>query len=214
MIRAYLITFQELQIDTWLAHGTLLGWYWNKKILPWDGDIDVQVWASSLYDLADKWNMTQFEYSTSIPSTAAGGSGRGSTEIQRRYLLDINPNHVERVRGNWMNVIDARWIDLETGLFVDITGLSELDPGTGVWTCKNQHSYRIADLTPMVESTFEGVRAMVPRNSVKVLKEEYRAKALTLERYEGHKWDKTTSEWVKDLDLLNPTGVNDVWSNS
>ena len=37
MIRAYLLLFENFQLETWIAHGTLLGWYWNAKILPWVG---------------------------------------------------------------------------------------------------------------------------------------------------------------------------------
>ena len=32
MIRAYLTIFRELGLETWLAHGTLLGWWWNGKV--------------------------------------------------------------------------------------------------------------------------------------------------------------------------------------
>ena len=32
MIRAYLNTFRELGLETWIAHGTLLGWWWNGKV--------------------------------------------------------------------------------------------------------------------------------------------------------------------------------------
>ena len=32
MIRAYLVFFQEEGLETWLAHGTLLGWWWNGKV--------------------------------------------------------------------------------------------------------------------------------------------------------------------------------------
>ena len=35
MIRAYLTIFHEKRIETWIAHGTLLGWWWNGKMLPW-----------------------------------------------------------------------------------------------------------------------------------------------------------------------------------
>ena len=31
-MRAYLTTFDQLGIDTWLAHGSLLGWWWGKKV--------------------------------------------------------------------------------------------------------------------------------------------------------------------------------------
>jgi hypothetical protein len=32
MIRAYLTTFKDLGLETWIAHGTLLGWWWNGKV--------------------------------------------------------------------------------------------------------------------------------------------------------------------------------------
>ena len=32
MVRAYLEFFQEKGLETWLAHGTLLGWWWNEKV--------------------------------------------------------------------------------------------------------------------------------------------------------------------------------------
>ena len=32
MVRAFLDTFREQGVETWLAHGTLLGWYWNKQV--------------------------------------------------------------------------------------------------------------------------------------------------------------------------------------
>ena len=32
MIRAYLRTFRAHGIETWVAHGTLLGWWWNGKV--------------------------------------------------------------------------------------------------------------------------------------------------------------------------------------
>ena len=32
MVQAYLDTFREKGIETWIAHGTLLGWWWNGKV--------------------------------------------------------------------------------------------------------------------------------------------------------------------------------------
>jgi hypothetical protein len=32
MVRAYLNFFREKELDTWIAHGTLLGWWWNGKV--------------------------------------------------------------------------------------------------------------------------------------------------------------------------------------
>lgn len=32
MIRAYLLFFRKEGLETWIAHGTLLGWWWNGKV--------------------------------------------------------------------------------------------------------------------------------------------------------------------------------------
>jgi hypothetical protein len=32
MIRAYLGFFNTNGLETWIAHGTLLGWWWNGKV--------------------------------------------------------------------------------------------------------------------------------------------------------------------------------------
>ena len=32
MIRAYLEFSKEHELETWLAHGTLLGWWWNARV--------------------------------------------------------------------------------------------------------------------------------------------------------------------------------------
>jgi len=178
MIRAYLTTFRERNIETWIAHGTLLGWWWNGKIMPWDSDLDVQVSGSTLEWLGQNLNMTTHNY------TFLDDQGK---EEQRQYLLDINPHSVERVRGDGMNVIDARWIDMQSGLFIDITGLSETMPEIkpGVWMCKNMHKYPTRDLYPLRETVFEGVRALVPYAFSEILVEEYSKLALTRTVFEG-----------------------------
>lgn len=32
LIQSYFDTFQKIGVETWIAHGTLLGWYWNGKV--------------------------------------------------------------------------------------------------------------------------------------------------------------------------------------
>ena len=130
--------------------------------------------AATLAHLGTHFNRTAHRY------VAGDGS-------QREYLLDVNPWIRERERGDGMNVIDARWIDVRNGLFVDITGLSETHPDTlpGVWSCKNYHRYRTTDLYPMRESVFEGVPVKVPYSYNQILIQEYRQKALVYTEYEG-----------------------------
>ena len=178
LIRSYLSFFRERNIETWVAHGTLLGWWWNGKIMPWDWDLDTQVSGATLSWLGQNLNMTIHSYN----STDSDG-----TEMHREYLLDVNPNIVERVRGDGMNVIDARWIDVRNGLFIDITGLSETSPDTqpGIWSCKNNHRYRTRYLYPLRETVFEGMPALVPYSFDRILTEEYSARALTKTMHEG-----------------------------
>lgn len=205
LIRSYLTVFRERNIETWIAHGTLLGWWWNGKIMPWDWDLDTQVSAATLTWLGENLNMTMHNY------TSIGSDG---TVVEREYLLDINPNHVERVRGDGMNVIDARWIDVRNGLFIDITGLSETNPEhqPGIWSCKNFHRYRTRDIYPLRETVFEGVPALVPYSFDRILTEEYSARALTSTMHEGHIWNPEQKEWIKQEPIrwsgASSAGVN------
>ncbi|KAK3315351.1 LicD family-domain-containing protein [Apodospora peruviana] len=190
LIRSYLTVFRELGVETWLAHGTLLGWWWNGRIMPWDYDLDVQVSAATLFYLADKHNRTEHEYRYVDERT-----GRKAT---KKYLLDINPSHSKpRLEGK--NIIDARWIDTSNGMFVDITGLAEREPETqpGIWSCKNFHRYRTRDLYPMRETEYEGVPATVPYNFDRILTEEYGVSSLVTTEWKGHRWEPGLKEWVK-----------------
>lgn len=191
MIRAYLQFFQENSLETWIAHGTLLGWWWNGKvrpsfdarmsrsglskigtnpgeraqILPWDWDLDTQVSSNTLIYLSECLNQTVYNYTGSKP-----GNGR-----KRQYLLDVNPASQDRHRGDGQNVIDARWTDISNGIYTDITGISELNYDTepGVLSDKNFHQYREADIYPLRQSICEGVPASIPFNYIGILAAEY-----------------------------------------
>ncbi|RMZ67179.1 mannosylphosphate transferase [Pyrenophora seminiperda CCB06] len=198
MVRAYLTFFRENELDTWIAHGTLLGWWWNGKRLPWDSDLDTQVSETTLHHLGGAHNQTRYKY------VSHDGT------VQREYLLDVNPWIWQRERGDGANIIDARWIDTRNGLFIDITGLSEVHPDThpGWWSCKNYHMYHTSDLYPMRETMFEGVMAKVPYDYDKILVDEYKEKALTATEFEGHRWEPTVKEWMKTQHTLDMEEAN------
>lgn len=179
LIRSYLVTFRSHGIETWLAHGTLLGWWWNGRIMPWDYDLDVQVSDVTLFYLARNLNRTTHVYNYTDPAT---GELRHS-----EYLLDINPNH-SLPRGDGQNIIDARWIDTTNGMFIDITGLAERDPKRrpGIWSCKNFHRYRTRELYPLRETEFEGVPASIPYSFDKILTGEYGMKSLVTTEWAGY----------------------------
>ena len=178
MIRAYLATFQQKNIDTWIAHGTLIGWYWNGKLLPWDWDIDVQVTENTMTYLRENLSMTFHNYTSET---------KDGTLISREYLLDVNPQSADESRGNGLNIIDARWIDVTNGLFIDITAVRETQPklSPGIWNDKNGHYYSIGELLPLRNATFEGVPALIPYSYVSILTKEYGPKVLTGTDHEG-----------------------------
>ncbi|KAM3511434.1 hypothetical protein MY11210_004926 [Beauveria gryllotalpidicola] len=210
LVRSYLGFMHAKGVETWLAHGTLLGWWWNARIMPWDYDLDVQVSRGTMEWLAGSLNGTTHEYASgeeeeeeglddkkADADAAVGGPGART----RTYLLDINPHYVDggfQSGGN--NIIDGRWIDTENGMFVDITVLGERDPRQqpGEWSCKNGHRYAAQHLWPLRVTEFEGVPARIPYNVEDILKQEYSQNSLSKETHQFHQWDHDLKQWVMD----------------
>ena len=93
--------------------------------MPWDSDIDVQMSLPSVHFLASYYNMTIHTYR------------------RRDYLLEINPNYIDGSFMDKYNVIDGRWIDTQTGLFIDITAIRP-KPGTkGILVSKDKHEEKV-----------------------------------------------------------------------
>jgi len=62
LLKSYIETMNDLEVETWIVHVALLGWDWNQSLPPWDTDLDVQVSAESIALLADSHNMTEYRY--------------------------------------------------------------------------------------------------------------------------------------------------------
>ncbi|KAJ3498398.1 hypothetical protein NLG97_g1149 [Lecanicillium saksenae] len=204
LMRSYLEIMQATGVETWLAHGTLLGWWWNAQIMPWDYDLDVQVTGATMAWLAENLNGTEHAYnftggSETVRDGAEASSAANHTH-HRTYLLDINPHHTELNSRGGDNLIDGRWIDLESGIFVDITELRERasQSDTGVWSCKNNHRYKAQDLWPLRITEFEGVPARIPYQFENILVKEYSKKSLAKERHQHHQWSHELKQWVTD----------------
>ena len=84
--------------------------------------------------LASYYNMTTYYYQyDKIPNG-------------RSFLLDINPSFRHRGMDDMLNVIDARWIDMDSGLYVDITAVRYSlieEEGEGMLYDKSGHRYRV-----------------------------------------------------------------------
>jgi len=164
-----------------------------------DWDVDMQVDVMSLQILAEDYNQTIW---TAIPTARPDAQPRD-------YFLDVNPFWVERVHGDGFNFIDARFIDTRNGLYIDITGLTEVDPKNlpNIVSCKNYHNYRLGDIYPLRETIFEGAKAKIPFNYKVILAEEYGWKSLALANFSGYRvvrdafnsryvWEGSRAEWV------------------
>ncbi|KAI9830522.1 MAG: hypothetical protein M1819_005480 [Sarea resinae] len=188
LMQTYLAAMADIGAETWIMHGSLLGWWWNRKIMPWDSDIDVQVSEETMQFLAGYYNMTTHHYKT--PRIPEG----------RDYLLEINPSYVNRGIEDKLNVIDARWVDMDTGLFIDITTVRRNETAIaegieGALMCKDRHHYLEKDLFPLRDSVFEDMPVKIPFAYAEVLEEEYGKKSLTQTVFEKHKFNPKSMEW-------------------
>ncbi|CAG8262647.1 unnamed protein product [Penicillium salamii] len=167
---------------TVIAHTNVL------QIFPWDNDLDVQISEATIHFLADYYNMTEHHFD--IPNVKGG----------RTYMLEINPNYVVKSEEDTLNKIDARWIDMSSGLFIDITAVRKDEEKRSqgnpeALTCKDKHHYDESDIFPLRESLFEGVTVKIPYAYTYLLEEEYSAKALTRTSFYGHTFNEQTKIW-------------------
>lgn len=189
MVQTYLSSMHDLGMETWLAHGTLLGWFWNRKIMPWDDDIDMQISEKSMYHLAHYYNMTVHHFK--IPGVEEG----------RDFLLEINPRWEISSPEDETNRIDGRWLDMTSGLYIDITTLhpnetAQAEGIEGAMMCKDLHNYMYDDIFPLRETIFEGAAARVPFAYADILTEEYEPESLSNTEFHEHRFDPVLQEWV------------------
>ncbi|KAJ4991169.1 hypothetical protein SVAN01_03297 [Stagonosporopsis vannaccii] len=58
LLRAYMAAMNRAGVRTWIMHGSLLGWWWNQGVFPWDSDLDFCVEETGMLELGAWWNMT------------------------------------------------------------------------------------------------------------------------------------------------------------
>ena len=132
-----------------LAHGGLIGYKFNKKLLPWDDDIDVIM-------LNDEFlKLTNYE--------------------NDNFLIEINPYSQNFSIFDIKNKISGRVICKKTGLFIDITNYY-IDKN--LIKCKDGHSFKYNDIFPLIKTQFENIDIYVPNNIDNILIKEYGKKVL------------------------------------
>ena len=127
------------------------------------------------------------------------------TYERRDYMLEVNPKYTDPSYRDYLNVIDARWIDYETGLFIDITAIRPHETKPNILCSKDQHEEQVCvnssghrlrladssetqarDLFPLRDSVFEGQMVKIPYDYTKILAQEYGKASLTKTQYSGY----------------------------
>jgi phosphorylcholine metabolism protein LicD len=93
--------FNKIDIPCIIMHGSLIGWYFGQKMLPWDDDIDIVILEEHREKL----------------KTLHGYQNN-------KVLIEINPV-IDTIQRDPSNIIEARIICKNTGVFIDVTNLSK-----------------------------------------------------------------------------------------
>lgn len=115
LLKAFLRLTNRYGIRAWVSHGPLLCWYWNGLRFPWDPDVSVQLPIQDFQRLTQLFNQSiVVDFGLNLNEETRYG----------RYFLDSTSFLSQRTKGNTNNIIDARFIDLDTGVKIDITALA------------------------------------------------------------------------------------------
>lgn len=85
LLRSYMLAMERAHVRTWVMHGSLLGWWWNGGMFPWDSDLDFCVEEGGMWELGLWWNMTVHDFSAvDLGIDIRPGASRG-LETDVRY---------------------------------------------------------------------------------------------------------------------------------
>ncbi|KAF3991938.1 hypothetical protein FT663_02497 [Candidozyma haemuli var. vulneris] len=214
IIRAWFEFAETENVASWVNYGSLLGWAYNGVNMPWDTDIDVQLPIVQLDRLSRKYN------NTLILENPRDGNAA--------YLFEVSPTYVKQ--GNSKNFIDARFIDINSGLYIDISALSHTNdvPPPAVYEsnndmtklktmavhCKHWNWHRLDELLPLRHTYFEGSPIYIPKNVSSLLGKKYGKTSYTTKlTFKDHEYRKDLAMWVpkneckpseKDFDPSQP----------
>lgn len=190
LLRNWNIFAEQKGIVSWIMHGPLLAWYWDGLMFPYDVDIDIQMPILELVRMSLDYNQTL------VVENPAEGYGK--------FLIDVGSYIHNREQSLTGNHIDARFVDVDSGIYIDITGLAKLnfnlpgdykknpivvkakgDADAEVYNDRRKHFYTFPQLLPLHYSMMSGVPLYVPNEIEERLRWEYSG---GLDKYEFQGW--------------------------
>ncbi|CAH6718211.1 hypothetical protein CLIB1444_01S01596 [[Candida] jaroonii] len=204
----------EKGLISWIMHGPLLSWYWNGLMFPFDDDLDIQMPARDLARLGELYNQTL------VIEDLEEGFGK--------FLIDVGTFVHNRDISKRENHIDARFIDVDSGLYIDITGLSTSDAkipsefendhefvdiheetrNDEIYNDRRKHWYKHEQLSPLKYTSMGGVPMFMPNDISKRLIFEYPG---GITKPEFHNWFfiPKINLWVNKESLIEVFDSND-----
>lgn len=212
LVKNYLNFVRQVGIRTWIAHGSLLLWYWNGMLFPWDEDIDVQMPVRDLYQLCRHYNQLMIIENVGDNQRQFDGFGR--------YFVDCGLTITHRGHENGKNNIDARFIDVDTGIYIDITGLAvtgevqphrydemlspkdaqtspmERNSKLHFYNCRNRHFVQLHEVLPLVPVIIENQVGYVPHDIISPLVAEYGLDSIMNRKFKKYEFNVELRQWI------------------
>lgn len=195
----------EKGIISWISHATLLSWYWNGLLFPFNEGIDIEMPVTELTRLALQYNQTL------IVEDVTEGYGK--------YFIDCSPFlHYRNSKNELINNVDVRFIDVDSGSYISITGvgMSEEEPPQQyqemvqqaleevrprpVYNSRTGHFVSHEELGPLKLSQLEGVPVYIPNKIGKILADEY-GDAMKAYTHKGYYFVDAINLWVPGINL-------------
>lgn len=199
---------EEKGIISWIMHGPLLSWYWDGLMFPFDLDIDIQMPITELTRLARDFNQTLIV--------------EDPTEGYGKFLIDVGTFIHHRDVSSKSNHIDARVVDVDSGIYIDITGLAKSkanppseyennklvnihkendDENAEVYNDRRKHFYTLDQISPLRYSSLGGVPVYIPSVITDRLVFEY-PEGLTKREFHGWYFVDRLNLWVTQDQLV------------
>ncbi|CCE86601.1 Piso0_005099 [Millerozyma farinosa CBS 7064] len=205
LVRAWFQFAESAGVASWINYGSLLGWAYNGVNMPWDTDIDIQMPITHLSKLGREFNRTL------ITENPRYGNAR--------YYLEVSPTYLRQ--GNSKNFIDARFIEINSGLYIDISALSHTNfkPPKNLYdglteeekeraipiNCKNWNWHITDEILPLRHSYFEGGDVYIPNNVSRLLSRKYGESSYTTKlQFKKFNYQTDIDVWVPDSICSKP----------